>query len=103
MMLLPPPAVVGRLCASCGGKRARGAKVAKKVRRGLSNAGDNAGAKPSEEKIARLLAMLVVKDIDSDVDKVPLLRSAGFNTAEVAEILGTTDATIRAADAYARK
>lgn len=57
----------------------------------------------SEEKIARLLAMLLVKDKGADTEKVPLLRAAGFNTAEIGELLGTTDATVRAAEAYLRK
>jgi hypothetical protein len=56
-----------------------------------------------EEKIARLLATLVVKDIASDVAKVPVLRSAGFTTSEIAGLLGTTVATVRAADAAMRK
>jgi DNA-directed RNA polymerase specialized sigma24 family protein len=57
----------------------------------------------SEEKIARLLAMLVVKDIPSDIAKVPVLRAAGFNTGEIAGLLGTTEATVRAAGATMRK
>ena len=77
--------------------------MARKARRNANTAGEAIGPKSAEEKIARLLAMLVVKDVESDVDRVPMLRAAGFNTAEIAEILGTTDATVRAAEAYTRK
>lgn len=60
-------------------------------------------AKSPEEKIARLLAILLVKDSKADAAKFPVLRSAGFTNAEIADILGTTEDTVRVALNRTRK
>jgi DNA-directed RNA polymerase specialized sigma24 family protein len=57
----------------------------------------------AEEKIARLLGLLLVKDIKRQTDKVPILRRAGFEVAEVAEMLGLTENHVRVADHLGRK
>jgi len=66
---------------------------------------DEAGAKrvSAEEKIARLLGLLLVKDIRQQTDKVPILRRAGFEVAEVAAMLGLTENHVRVADHVGRK
>lgn len=58
---------------------------------------------PADEKIARLLAMLLVKDIKKKTDQVPLLRSAGFEISEVATMLGMTENHVKVADHHGRK
>jgi hypothetical protein len=57
----------------------------------------------ADEKIARLLAMLLVKDIKKKTDQVPLLRSAGFDVSEVADLLGMTENHVKVADHLGRK
>ncbi len=57
----------------------------------------------AEEKIARLLAMLLVKDIKNKTAQVPLLRSAGFEVSEVADMLGMTENHVKVADHHGRK
>jgi len=58
------------------------------------NAGDTASntrhRTTADEKIARLPGLLLVKDMKRRTDQVPLLRSAGFEVSEVAELLGMT-------------
>ncbi len=56
-----------------------------------------------EEKIARLLALLLVRDIKKKTDQVPLLRSAGFEVSEVADLLGMTENHVKVADHLGRK
>jgi DNA-directed RNA polymerase specialized sigma24 family protein len=58
---------------------------------------------PADEKIARLLGMLLVKDIKKKTDQVPLLRTAGFEVSEVAEMLGITENHVKVADHTGRK
>jgi DNA-directed RNA polymerase specialized sigma24 family protein len=57
--------------------------------------------------IVRLLAALVVRStLDpgaSQQDRIGVLSAAGLETAQIAEILGTTSATVRSAVARARK
>lgn len=57
--------------------------------------------------IVRLLATLVVTStLDPDASqqaKVGVLSSAGLETAQIAEILGTTNATVRSALARVRR
>jgi hypothetical protein len=62
-----------------------------------------AGRVSAEEKIARLLGMLAVKDIPKKNDKVPLLRRAGFSVAEVASMLDMEENHVRVADHHGRK
>lgn len=69
-------------------------------------ADDKGGARhriSAEEKIARLLGMLLVKDIKKTTDRVPLLRSVGFDVAEVADMLGITENHVKVADHQGRK
>jgi hypothetical protein len=66
-------------------------------------AGTGRSRVPADEKIARLLAMLLVKDIKKKTDKVPLLRSAGFEVSEVASLLGMTENHVKVADHLGRK
>jgi hypothetical protein len=57
----------------------------------------------SEEKIARLLALLLVKDIKKKTDAVPMLRRVGFEVSEVARLLGMTENHVKVADHLGRK
>jgi hypothetical protein len=57
----------------------------------------------AEEKIARLLGMLLVKDIKKKTDQVPLLRAVGFEVSEVAAMLGITENHVKVADHHGRK
>lgn len=57
----------------------------------------------AEEKIARLLGMLLVKDIKNKNDQVPLLRRAGFDVSEVADMLGISANHVMVADHLGRK
>lgn len=43
-----------------------------------------------ENRIARLLGLLVIKDIEQQSDQVAMLRAAGFDIAEIADMLGVT-------------
>jgi len=45
--------------------------------------------------IIRLLALNLVKDAETQKDKIIALRNLGFKPAEIAEILGTTANTVR--------
>jgi hypothetical protein len=56
-----------------------------------------------EEKIARLLGLLLVKDVESKGEKASLLRRAGFEVSEVASMLNTTENAVMVADYQARK
>lgn len=74
--------------------------------RGRRAADENGGSRrriSAEEKIARLLALLLVKDIKKKTDQVPLLRSAGFEVSEVAAMLGMTENHVKVADHMGRK
>jgi hypothetical protein len=57
----------------------------------------------AQDKIARLLALLVVKDVKNNTDKVPMLRRAGFGVAEVADLLNISANQVRVADHLGRK
>ena len=57
----------------------------------------------SEEKIARLLGLLLVKDITQQNEKVPLLRTAGFSVGEVAEILRMDENQVSVVDYQSRR
>jgi len=56
-----------------------------------------------EEKIARLLALLLIKDVKKKTDAVPMLRRAGFEVSEVADMLGMTENHVKVADHHGRK
>lgn len=57
----------------------------------------------SEEKIARLLGIIVVKEIDSRGDQATLLRSIGFDVADVASMLGMSENHVKVATHHGRK
>lgn len=57
----------------------------------------------AEEKIARLLGLLLVKDIKKKTDQVPLLRRVGFDVSEVASLLNMTENHVKVADHHGRK
>jgi hypothetical protein len=61
------------------------------------------GGVPAADKIARLLGMLMVKDLKKRTDQVPLLRSAGFAVSEVADMLGIDENHVRVADHHGRR
>jgi DNA-directed RNA polymerase specialized sigma24 family protein len=63
----------------------------------------NDGHASALDKIARLLGMLLVKDIKSRTQQVPLLRSAGFSISEIADMLGIAENHVRVADHHGRK
>jgi DNA-directed RNA polymerase specialized sigma24 family protein len=45
----------------------------------------------AEEKIARSLGLLLVRDMEQKTDQVALLRAIGFEVHEVAAMLGITE------------
>jgi hypothetical protein len=57
----------------------------------------------AQEKIARLLGLLLVKDLETMVDQVGMLRRAGFQVGEVADMLGITENHANVASNKARK
>lgn len=78
--------------------------MAKRKRRGRAE--ENGGARrgvSAEDKIARLLGLLLVKDVKKKTDKVPLLRSAGFGVSEVADMLGITEKHVTVATVIGRR
>lgn len=58
---------------------------------------------PPADKIARLLGLLLTKDIKNKSEQVVILRSAGFEVSEVAGMLGMTPNHVMVADHHARK
>lgn len=79
--------------------------MAKQKRRKRVAAGDdNARAHiPADEKIARLLGLLLVRDIGKKTDQVPLLRRIGFEVSEVASMLDMTENHVMVADHRGRR
>ncbi|HMF23714.1 MAG TPA: hypothetical protein VKG24_16520 [Pseudolabrys sp.] len=57
----------------------------------------------AEEKLARLLGLLLVKDMKSKSDQVTLLRRAGFKVSEVASLLDMTENNVTVVDNLGRK
>ncbi len=57
----------------------------------------------AEEKIARLLGLLVVKDIEQKTEQVTVLRAAGFDVSEVAAMLSMTENHVKVATHHGRK
>jgi DNA-directed RNA polymerase specialized sigma24 family protein len=55
------------------------------------------------EKIARLLGMLAIRNVEALTERVTLLRSAGFQVSEVAEMLGIEENHVRVATHHGRK
>jgi len=78
--------------------------MAKGKRRAHTEENGGAGRGVSAEtKIARLLGLLLVKDIKKKTDQVTLLRSAGFGVSEVADMLGITEKHVTVAHVRGRK
>jgi DNA-directed RNA polymerase specialized sigma24 family protein len=57
----------------------------------------------AEEKIARLLALLVVRDVEQPAAKIKTLKAAGFAVSQIAPILGMTENAVNVALHRARK
>jgi DNA-directed RNA polymerase specialized sigma24 family protein len=57
----------------------------------------------AEEKTARLLALMVVREIEGNNERIRILRAAGFRVAEVASLLGITENAIAIVEHRARK
>ncbi len=57
----------------------------------------------AEDKIARLLGLLVVKDFENNTAKVALLRSVGFQNAEIAAMLNVSENQVAVALYQGRK
>ena len=57
----------------------------------------------AEEKIARLLALLLTKDIEQKNEQVAMLRNVGFEVSEVALLLGMTENHVNVAAHHGRK
>jgi hypothetical protein len=57
----------------------------------------------ADEKIARLLGLLLTKDIKNKTDAVPMLRRAGFSVTDVANLLNMAENHVRVADHQGRK
>ncbi len=74
----------------------------KRKRRADENGGSDRRV-AADEKIARLLGLLLVKDIKKKTDQVPMLRSDGFQVSEVADMLGMTENHVRVADHLGQK
>lgn len=57
----------------------------------------------SQEKIARLLGIIAIKDVEQLTDRVTMLRAVGFEVAEVASMLGITENHVNVAAHHGRK
>ncbi len=57
----------------------------------------------SEEKIARLLGLYFVKDMEQKTDQAAHLRSVGFEVSEVATMLRITENHVNVAAFHGRK
>lgn len=80
-------------------------KAAAKKSPAVRKSGDGAIALPvsPEEKISRLLGLLVVRDVETSAGKVKLLRNIGFSITEIALMLDTSENAVAVADHRARK
>jgi hypothetical protein len=79
-------------------------RATEKRKPGLAKTGEGAVtlAVSPEEKIARLLGLLVVRDIDTSAEKVKLLRNIGFSISEVALMLDVSENAVADASHRAR-
>jgi hypothetical protein len=48
-----------------------------------------------QRKTNRLLAMLVLRDVDNGTEKINLLNGAGFKPSEIATLIGTSPNVVR--------
>ncbi len=67
-----------------------------------SPAASESGHRGSAE-IARLLAAPLTWDVKRKTEQVPVLREAGFEVPEVADLLGMTQSRVRSANHTGRK
>ena len=67
-----------------------------------NKAGTYSESKTPEEKISRLLALFLIKDLTDKVEKVGLLKTAGFLNLEIAQMLGMTSNHVNVAAHAAR-
>jgi hypothetical protein len=51
----------------------------------------------AENKIARILALLLIKDVEQKPQQVALLRSAGFEIPEIASLLAISENNVSVA------
>jgi hypothetical protein len=77
------------------------AEARKRKSKSTPEKGDNTVT--AEDKIARLLGLLLVKDIKKQNEKVPLLRTAGFSVGEVAEMLSMDENQVSVVDYKSRR
>jgi len=57
----------------------------------------------AEEKIARCLGLLLVRNMDQRIEQVAQLRAIGFEVFEVAAMLGMTENHVNVAAHHGRK
>jgi DNA-directed RNA polymerase specialized sigma24 family protein len=57
----------------------------------------------AEEKIARALGLLLVRNMEQKTEQVTLLRSIGFEVSDVAAMLGMTENHVNVAAFHGRK
>lgn len=76
--------------------------MAAKVRKGvrLQTSAEHVSA---EERIARLLGILAVKDLSGSTEKVVRLRAIGFQPSDIASMLGISENAVAVASYQARK
>lgn len=48
----------------------------------------------SLDRIARLLGLLLIRELPNQADQIDVLSAGGFSTAEIATLLGTTRNTV---------
>lgn len=76
--------------------------MAKKATRKRAPAAGEEFGTPALDKIAALLGLLVVKDMDTD-DAAVRLGNVGFSDREIAALIGVTDGYVRLARFRAKK
>ena len=55
------------------------------------------------KKIRTMLAMALVKDLDSNTAKILMLNKCGLGSSEIADMLGTTRGTVSVAISQSKK
>jgi DNA-directed RNA polymerase specialized sigma24 family protein len=87
----------------CGGKRTvrKGGRAVAQQKRG--NASRVSDPISPEEKIARSLGLLLVREMEQKTEQVTLLRAIGFEVSEVAAMLRMTENHVNVAAHQGRK
>jgi DNA-directed RNA polymerase specialized sigma24 family protein len=67
------------------------------------NANSNPEVLSPEAKIARLMALGAIKEVENTVDRVVFLRSAGFSNSEIADLLNISGNHVAVAIVSSRK